>query len=45
MRMSGINVEKMKVLIYVIAGLLSALAAVVLSSKEPDRTGRHGRDV
>ncbi|MBL8564055.1 MAG: ABC transporter permease [Gemmobacter sp.] len=33
MRMSGINVEKMKVLIYVIAGLLSALAAVVLSSK------------
>lgn len=33
MRMSGINVEKMKVLIYVIAGLLSALAAIVLSSK------------
>lgn len=33
MRMSGINVEKMKVLIYLIAGLLSALAAVVLSSK------------
>ncbi len=33
MRMSGINVEKMKVLIYVIAGLLAALAAVVLSSK------------
>ncbi|WP_151720531.1 ABC transporter permease [Gemmobacter serpentinus] len=33
MRMSGINVEKSKVLIYVIAGLLSALAAIVLSSK------------
>ncbi|MEH7828960.1 ABC transporter permease [Gemmobacter denitrificans] len=33
MRMSGINVEKMKVLIYLIAGLLSALAAIVLSSK------------
>lgn len=32
-RMSGINVEKMKVLIYVIAGLLAALAAIVLSSK------------
>lgn len=32
-RMSGINVEKMKVLIYVIAGLLAALAAIVLSAK------------
>lgn len=32
-RMSGINVEHMKVLIYVIAGLLAALAAIVLSSK------------
>ena len=32
-RMSGINVQGHKVLVYVIAGMLAALAAVVLSSK------------
>ncbi|MBP1805602.1 ABC transporter permease [Rubellimicrobium aerolatum] len=32
-RMSGINVERHKVLVYAIAGLLAAVAALVLSSK------------
>lgn len=32
-RMSGINVDRHKVLVYVIAGLLSAVAAVLLTSK------------
>ncbi|MFZ5750910.1 MAG: ABC transporter permease [Pseudomonadota bacterium] len=32
-RMSGINVQGHKVLVYVIAGMLAALAAIVLSSK------------
>lgn len=32
-RMSGINVNHHKVLVYVIAGMLAALAAIVLSSK------------
>ncbi len=32
-RMSGINVDGHKVLVYTIAGLLAALAAIVLSSK------------
>lgn len=32
-RMSGINVERHKVLVYTIAGVLAAVAAVVLSSK------------
>ena len=31
--MSGINVDRLKVLIYAIAGVLSALAAIVMSSK------------
>lgn len=32
-RMSGIKVDRLKVLVYTIAGILSALAAIVLSSK------------
>lgn len=32
-RMSGINVDRLKVLIYAIAGVLSAVAAIVMSSK------------
>ena len=32
-RVSGINVERHKVLVYVIAGLLAALAAIVVSSR------------
>ncbi|MEZ5769999.1 MAG: ABC transporter permease [Paracoccaceae bacterium] len=32
-RMSGINVERHKVLVYVIAGMLASLAALVLASK------------
>jgi Ribose/xylose/arabinose/galactoside ABC-type transport systems, permease components len=32
-RMSGINVDRHKVLVYMIAGMLAALAAIVLSSK------------
>jgi inositol transport system permease protein len=32
-RMSGINVERHKVLVYVIAGILASIAALVLSSK------------
>ncbi|MEH6443129.1 MAG: ABC transporter permease [Oceanospirillaceae bacterium] len=32
-RMSGINVQRHKVLVYVIAGALAALAAIILSSK------------
>jgi inositol transport system permease protein len=32
-RMSGINVERHKVLVYVIAGVLASIAALVLSSK------------
>ena len=44
-RMSGIKVARHKVLVYTIAGSLAALAALVLSSKKPDRPGRHGHDV
>ena len=43
--MSGIKVERHKVLVYAIAGMLASVAAIVLSLEEPDRPGRHGRDV
>lgn len=39
-RMSGIEVERLKVLIYAIAGILSAVAAIVMSSKA--LTGQSG---
>lgn len=39
-RMSGINVERLKVLIYAIAGTLSAVAAIVMSAKA--LTGQSG---
>lgn len=42
-RMSGINVDRLKVLIYGIAGLLSALAAIVMSSKA--LTGQAGMGI
>jgi len=42
-RMSGIDVDRLKVLIYAIAGFLSALAAIVLSSKA--LTGQSGMGV
>jgi inositol transport system permease protein len=39
-RMSGIHVERLKVLVYTIAGILSAVAAVVMSAKA--LTGQSG---
>lgn len=42
-RMSGINVDRLKILIYAIAGLLSALAAIVMSSKA--LTGQAGMGI
>jgi inositol transport system permease protein len=39
-RMSGIKIERLKVLIYTIAGLMSAIAAMVLSAKS--LTGQSG---
>ena len=44
-RMSGINVDRHKVLVYAIAGLLAAVAAIAADVEEPDRAGGHGGDV
>ncbi len=44
-RMSGIKVDRHKVLVYSIAAILASVAAIVLSCEEPDGAGGHGDDV
>ena len=44
-RMSGIKVERHKVMVYTIAGALASVAAIVLSSKNLTAQAGHGRDV
>ena len=44
-RMSGINVDRHKVLVYTIAGHPGGGGRDPADLEEPDRAGRHGRDV